>query len=161
MVNGLTNNLFLDMIGVYNKVERNQNRIEGLIELNPLSREIGGNISYYGKRIRPTHKIRGHLKQDSGITKLVFLNFIPEETKALPGKLIGGLLAPEDSYSNYSSHLFQLEGKVGDSFEGEYHGKWFELSYVMQFREDYHLFIAQIDLGKITASGNLDVSLTV
>jgi hypothetical protein len=87
----------------------------------------------------PEQFIRGHLRQEFRLDRLLFLKFPPK--------------------TNLANLAYVLQKDSGDSFEGKYLGQWKALPFKVRFNREYGLFNASVDTDVCGIGDSTEINL--
>jgi len=96
-------------------------------------------IIYDHASMVPEQMIKGYLREESGLDKLLFLKF-PQRT-------------------NIANLAYSLNKESDGSFEGQYSGKWGALPIKVEFDKEYGLFVSQIDMSVCGIGDSAEINL--
>lgn len=89
--------------------------------------------------VSPKQLIKGHLREEQGLDKLIFMKCPPK--------------------MNLANLAYELNKKSNGSFEGKYEGNWAALPVKISYMEEYSLFITQIDMSMCLLKDKAEINL--
>ncbi len=115
--------LNLDGFYSYQGIETNRLKLIGKIE-------VKDNNSFEGKIYDDSSKflrqlIKGHLKNENGLIRLVFIRFPP--------------------FGRLADSAYNLSKSKEENFAGLYKGKWNTILYRREFDENYEIFMTRLN----------------
>ncbi len=90
--------------------------------------------------IAPEQILRGYLKKEDGLDKMVFLKFPPN--------------------ARLANLAYVLQKELNSSFEGRYLGQWGALPFKIEFNRDYGLFMALVDMRVSGIGDSAEINLS-
>lgn len=121
----------------YIQVPKGRGKLTGEIEVEE-DGSFEGQIHDHAS-MAPEQFLRGHLKTEGGLDKLLFLKF------------------PQTS--NLANLAYDLSKKSNGSYDGKYSGVWGAMPLKVEFIRDYSLFIASIDMSVCGIGDKAEINL--